>query len=101
MKALHAMERRLQDLQRKFENKERLGKIVDVKFENQRWMVKMNDGEDQGASGGERWRRRWRQRPNLQERLAAVEELLSRHDQDVRPSEERPAGLDAVGRRPA
>ena len=29
MKAVHAMERRLQDLERKFENKERLGRIVD------------------------------------------------------------------------
>jgi hypothetical protein len=57
MKTLLATERRLQDLERKFENKERLGKIVDVKFEKNRWYVKMNDGEDdkpssEEASGG-------------------------------------------------
>jgi hypothetical protein len=47
------MERRLQDLERKFENKERYGHITDVKFENQRWYVKMNDGEDMTPSGQE------------------------------------------------
>ncbi|WP_316207396.1 hypothetical protein [Bradyrhizobium sp. SZCCHNR3118] len=51
MRALHAMERRLQDLERKFQGKERLGKIVDVKFEKQRWYVKFNDGQDQNPSG--------------------------------------------------
>lgn len=51
MRALHAIERRLQDMERKFQNKERLGRIVDVKFESQRWFVKMNDGEDQTPSG--------------------------------------------------
>lgn len=51
VRAIHAMERRLQDLERKFQNKERLGKIVDVKFENQRWYVKMNDGQDETPSG--------------------------------------------------
>jgi hypothetical protein len=53
MRAVHAMERRLQDLERKFQNKERLGKIVDVKFEKQRWYVKMNDGSDSNPSGGD------------------------------------------------
>lgn len=52
MKALHAIERRLQDIERKFENKERLGKIVAVKYEKDRWYVKLNDGEDQTPSGG-------------------------------------------------
>ncbi len=49
------MERRLQDLERKFENKERIGKIVEVKFdkEKKRWFVKINDGEDQSPSGGQ------------------------------------------------
>jgi hypothetical protein len=51
MRALHAMERRLQDLERKFQNKERLGKITDVKFEKDRWYVKLNDGQDQTPSG--------------------------------------------------
>src|SRR5882724_8059425 len=51
MRAVHAMERRLQDLERKFQNKERLGKIVDVKYEKNRWYVKMNDGSDQSPSG--------------------------------------------------
>jgi hypothetical protein len=45
------MERRLQDLERQFQNKERLGKIVDVKFESQRWYVKLNDGSDDQPSG--------------------------------------------------
>ncbi|MGJ4953031.1 hypothetical protein [Bradyrhizobium sp. HKCCYLS20291] len=53
VRAIHAMERRLQDLERKFQNKERLGKIVAVKFEKNRWYVKMNDGEDQTPSGNE------------------------------------------------
>ena len=51
MRALHAMERRLQDLERKIQGKERLGKIVDVKFEKQRWYVKLNDGDDDTPSG--------------------------------------------------
>lgn len=53
VRALLHMERRLQDLERKFENKERIGKIVDVKFdkEKKRWFVKMNDGEDETPSG--------------------------------------------------
>lgn len=51
MRALNHMERRLQDLERKFENKERMGKIVDVKFENQRWYVKINDGANSEPSG--------------------------------------------------
>lgn len=51
MRALHAMERRLQDLERKLQGKERLGKIVDVKFEKQRWYVKLNDGQDESPSG--------------------------------------------------
>ena len=51
MRALHAMERRLQDLERKIQGKERLGKIVDVKFEKQRWYVKLNDGQDDSPSG--------------------------------------------------
>jgi hypothetical protein len=45
------MERRLQDLERKIQGKERLGKIVDVKFEKQRWYVKLNDGQDESPSG--------------------------------------------------
>jgi hypothetical protein len=53
MRALHAMERRLQDLERQFENKERLGKVSDVKFENQRWYVKFNDGGDDSPSGSD------------------------------------------------
>ncbi|MGJ4945071.1 hypothetical protein ACQR1W_31210 [Bradyrhizobium sp. HKCCYLS1011] len=53
VRAIHAMERRLQDLERKFQNKERLGKIVAVKFEKDRWYVKMNDGEDQTPSGND------------------------------------------------
>jgi hypothetical protein len=53
MKALLAIERRLQDMERKFENKERLGKIVDTKFENHRWYVKLNDGDDDQPSGSE------------------------------------------------
>jgi hypothetical protein len=53
MKALLAIERRLQDIERKFENKERLGKITAVKYENDRWYVKMNDGEDQTPSGSQ------------------------------------------------
>lgn len=53
MKALHAIERRLQDIERKFENKERLGKIVAVKYEKDRWYVKMNDGQNQTPSGGQ------------------------------------------------
>ncbi|ARQ95341.1 hypothetical protein [Bradyrhizobium phage BDU-MI-1] len=51
MRALHAIERRLQDIQRQIENKERLGKIVAVKYEKDRWYVKMNDGEDETPSG--------------------------------------------------
>jgi hypothetical protein len=50
VRAIHAMERRLQDLERKFQNKERLGKIVQVKYEKDRWYVKMNDGDDQTPS---------------------------------------------------
>jgi hypothetical protein len=53
MRALHSIERRLQDIQRQLENKERLGKIVDVKFENQRWYVKLNDGSDDTPSGSQ------------------------------------------------
>lgn len=53
MRAVHSMERRLQDLERKFQNKERLGKIVDVKYEKNRWYVKLNDGESQTPSGSE------------------------------------------------
>ena len=53
VRAIHAMERRLQDLERKFQNKERLGKIVQVKYEKDRWYVKMNDGDDQTPSGSE------------------------------------------------
>jgi hypothetical protein len=53
MKALLAIERRLQDMERKFENKERLGKIVDTKYENNRWYVKLNDGDDDQPSGSE------------------------------------------------
>jgi hypothetical protein len=45
------MERRLQDLERKIQGKERLGKIVDVKFEKNRWYVKLNDGQDESPSG--------------------------------------------------
>jgi hypothetical protein len=45
------MERRMQDLERKIQGKERLGKIVDVKFEKQRWYVKLNDGQDDTPSG--------------------------------------------------
>jgi hypothetical protein len=53
VRSIHAMERRLQDLERKLQNKERLGKIVAVKFEKDRWYVKMNDGEDQTPSGND------------------------------------------------
>jgi hypothetical protein len=53
MRALHALERRLQDIERKFENKERMGQIVDVKFENHRWYVKLNDGDDLQPSGSQ------------------------------------------------
>jgi hypothetical protein len=45
------MERRLQDLQRQFENSHRLGEVVDVKYENERWFVKMNDGDNKQPSG--------------------------------------------------
>lgn len=53
MKALLSIERRLQDMERQFQNKERLGKIVQVKFEKDRWYVKMNDGQDQTPSGSQ------------------------------------------------
>ncbi|WFU52312.1 hypothetical protein QA639_21640 [Bradyrhizobium pachyrhizi] len=41
----------MQDLERKIQGKERLGKIVDVKFEKNRWYVKLNDGQDETPSG--------------------------------------------------
>ncbi|WP_029083410.1 hypothetical protein [Bradyrhizobium sp. th.b2] len=53
MRALLSIERRMQDLERKFENKERLGKVVAIKYEKDRWYVKMNDGQDQTPSGSQ------------------------------------------------
>lgn len=53
VRAIHAMERRLQDVERKFQNMMRLGKVAAVKYEKDRWYVKMNDGQDQTPSGSE------------------------------------------------
>ncbi|MDB5610653.1 MAG: hypothetical protein JWP25_7553 [Bradyrhizobium sp.] len=53
MKALLAIERRMQDLERKFDNNQRFGKVTQVKFEKDRWYVKMNDGDDQTPSGSQ------------------------------------------------
>jgi len=56
MKQLLAMERRLQDLERRLENKQRNGKVSEVKFDKdkKRWFVKMEDGE-----GDETFRSDW------------------------------------------
>jgi hypothetical protein len=43
----------MQDLERKFDNTQRFGKITAVKFEKDRWYVKMNDGSDQTPSGSQ------------------------------------------------
>jgi phage baseplate assembly protein gpV len=53
MKQIFALERRIHDLERAIQNMERMGEIVDVKFddEKKRWYVKMNDGEDLTPSG--------------------------------------------------
>jgi hypothetical protein len=51
MKQLSHLERRLQDLERQFQNQTRMGEIVDVKHEGSRWFVKMNDGENKQPSG--------------------------------------------------
>jgi len=53
MKHLTSVERRLQDLEDAFQNMERHGEIVDVKFDadRKRWFVKINDGEDKTPSG--------------------------------------------------
>jgi hypothetical protein len=53
MRQVMNMERRLQDLERAFQNQERRGKIVAVKSENQRWFVKFNDGSDDKPFGSE------------------------------------------------
>jgi hypothetical protein len=52
MRALLAIERRMQDLERKFDNNQRFGKVTAVKYEKDRWYVKLNDGDDQTPSGG-------------------------------------------------
>lgn len=68
MRFLAAVERRLQDLERRFQNSGRMGEIVDVKFdkEKRRWYVKLNDGSDltpsgqnSGSSSGDTFKSDW------------------------------------------
>lgn len=51
--SVHELQLRLQKIERRFENLERPGEIVDTKYdkEKKRWYVKMNDGEDKTPSG--------------------------------------------------
>ena len=48
MRQIMQIERRLQDLERKTENKQRQGKVSDVKYdkEKKRWYAKMEEGSD-------------------------------------------------------
>jgi len=57
MRIMHSMERRLQDVERRLENKQRNGQIKEVKFdkEKKRWFVRMEDGE-----GEEKFLSDWR-----------------------------------------